>query len=147
MLKRIASIGVMLVGLVAIAAGAGDGASPADSRNLLPEIVDSRSWTIWNPSGVASEACTATPEEGSMRVEIPRKEASVRGDRGFGCTRGSVKAGTVYTLRFTAKASEPRQINMSALEAPKPGESIIGQAAIDLKPSWQTLRVPDCPYA
>ena len=138
MLKRIASIGVMLVGLMAIAARAGEAPGPADATNLLPDIADVHRWVIWNPSGTASDAYKETPEDGSMRVDIPKKEPSGRGERGFGCTRVSVKAGAVYTLRFTAKGSEPRQITMSSLEPSKRGESIIGQAAIELKASWQT---------
>lgn len=137
MLKQIALIGAMLLGLAVSAAGAAEGAGAADGTNLLPDITDTQRWLLMNPSNEAD--CRISSEEGAARVDITKlRSEPARSDMSLGCMGVAGKAGKAYTLRFAAKASEPRQITISAIEPGKRGESIIGQAATELKSSWQT---------
>ena len=137
MVKMILILGTMLLSLSTYAAGAGDGSNAADSANLLPAITDAQRWVVMNPSRVPESK--VAPEEGALRVDVTKvKTEPARGDLSLGCMGVLAKAGKAYNLRFTAKASELRQISISAIEPSKPDESIVGQATTELKTTWQT---------
>ncbi len=143
MLKRLVCIGAMLVSLAAIAAGAGDSSSAAEPSNLVPDLSDAQRWLLTNVGGKQGNAVVVLPEEGGLRILITKlKDQASRGDTGLGCLGVAAKTGKAYTLRFSAKASEAREITITSMDPDKHGESIIGHANIELKTSWQTYICP-----
>lgn len=139
MIKGIALVAVLLISVAAIAAAASGNAGSKDSANLLPDVLEAERWVIRNPGGAMSNQCERTIEDGALRIDITRlKDQAVRGDTGVGCINVPATVGKTYTLRFSAKASEPREINISSLDPATSGESTIGQATTSLKTAWQT---------
>ncbi len=109
--------------------------STVAARNLVPPITAANAWRLWL-NGAAQ--AVMTPEENALKIEI----LAINGDSTHispFTTDLDLKADTIYTISFRAKADQPRDISIFAEDTTNKGIGL--NKTFALSPEWKTVQL------
>jgi hypothetical protein len=106
---------------------------------ISTELVNSNS--RWNFEKYGGAEAKVLGTQGSYKIEI-KKKGMESWHIQYNTSRLSLQEGNLYTVKFTARATNPAEIDVSLQQAHDPWMNAGWSKRVNLTPEWQTFEIP-----